>query len=72
MEKTINQTQRVRLSLLAVATAAAAIGALSVLSTSVQTLNAQSLSEFALIISSQCEGEVETKDDKVECGNTRS
>ena len=72
MEKTINQTQRVRLSLLAVATAAAAVGTLSVLSTPVQTLNAQSLSEFALIISSQCEGEVETKDDKVECGNTQS
>ncbi|HEU0143258.1 MAG TPA: hypothetical protein VFQ47_00600 [Nitrososphaera sp.] len=41
MGKAINQTRRVRLSLLAVA---AAVGALSVLSTPVQTVNAQSLS----------------------------
>jgi hypothetical protein len=68
MGKAINQTRRVRLSLLAVATAAAAVGALSVLSMPVQTVNAQSLSEFALIIRSQCEGEPEVKNDKVECG----
>ena len=66
MEKILDQTQRVRLSLLAVA---AAVGALSVLSMPVQTVNAQSLSEFSLIISSQCEGQIETKDDKVECGS---
>ncbi len=66
MEKKINQTQRVRLSFLAVTTAAA-VGALSVLSTPVQTVNAQSLSEFALLIQTQCGGEPEIKDDKVEC-----
>ncbi len=42
--------------------------ALSVLSTPVQTVNAQSLSEFALLVQAQCGGEPEVKDDKVECG----
>ena len=68
MEKTINQTPRVRLSLLAVTTAVA-IGALSVLSMPVQTVNAQSVSEFALLVQAQCGGEPEDKDDKVECGS---
>ncbi len=69
MGKAINHTQRVRLSLLAVA-ATAVVGVSSLLSTiPVQTANAQSLSEFALIISSQCEEEeLEIKNDKVECG----
>jgi hypothetical protein len=67
MEKARNQAHRVRLSLLALATAVA-VGALSVLSTPVQTVNAQSLSEFALLIQSQCGGEPTFKDDKVECG----
>jgi hypothetical protein len=42
---------------------------LSVLSIPVQTVNAQSLSEFALLIQSQCGGQPEVKDDKVECGS---
>jgi hypothetical protein len=66
MEKARNQAHRVRLSLLALATAVA-VGALPVLSTPVQTVNAQSLSEFALLIQSQCGGEPEIKDDKIEC-----
>jgi hypothetical protein len=68
MEKTISQTQRVRLFLLVVA-ATAVVGVSSVLSSiPVQTANAQTLSEFALLIQSQCGGQVEVKDDKVECG----
>jgi hypothetical protein len=67
MEKTISQTQRVRLFLLAVA-ATAVVGVSSVLSTiPVQPVNAQTLSEYALIISTLCEGEPEIKDDKIEC-----
>ncbi len=71
MEKTINQTPRVRLSLLAVTATAMAgmVGALSVLSMPIQTVNAQSLSEFALLIQSQCGGQPEIKDDKIECGS---
>ncbi|MDQ3968884.1 MAG: hypothetical protein M3275_10880 [Thermoproteota archaeon] len=67
MEKIINQTQkRVRLFLLAVA--ATAIGVSSVLSIiPVQTANAQSSGEFALIISTLCGGEPDIKDDKIEC-----
>lgn len=67
MEKAINQTQRVRLFLLAAAATAAVVGVSSVVSIPVQTVNAQSLSEFALIIQSQCGGQVEVKDDKIEC-----
>jgi hypothetical protein len=68
MDKTINQTQRVRSFLPAVA-AIAVLGVSSVLSKiPVQTANAQTLSEFALIIQSQCGGEPEVKNDKVECG----
>lgn len=68
MGKAINQTRRVRLFLLAVATAAAVVGALSVLSIPVQTVKAQTLAEFALLIQSECGGEPTFKDDKVECG----
>ena len=35
----------------------------------VQTVNAQSLSEFALLIQSQCGGQPEVEDDKIECGS---
>jgi hypothetical protein len=45
-----------------------AAGVLSVLSIPVQTVKAQTLSEFALLIQSQCGGEPTFKDDKVECG----
>jgi len=69
MEKKINHTRRVRLSLLAVAaTTAVLVGVSSFLSTiPVQTANAQTVGEFALILSSQCGGEPEVKDDKIEC-----
>jgi hypothetical protein len=67
MEKIINQPQRARLFLPAIATAVV-VGVSSALSIPVQNVNAQSLSEFALLIQSQCEGQVEVKDDKVECG----
>jgi hypothetical protein len=43
------------------------VGVSSALSIPVQTVNAQSLSEFALIISSHCgEEEIEIKNDKLE------
>jgi hypothetical protein len=61
MEKKINQTQRVRLSLLAVTTAAA-VGTLSVLSTPVQTVNAQDIIEF-ILLNPNCE----RIDNKIEC-----
>ena len=66
MEKAIKQAQTLKLFLLALATTTIAIS--STLSIPVQTVNAQALSEYALLISSQCGGQVEVKNDKVECG----
>jgi hypothetical protein len=45
----------------------AAVGALSVVLIPVQTANAQTVSEYALIIRTLCGGEPEIKDDKIEC-----
>ena len=66
MEKAIKQARTPRLFLLALA--ATTIAASSALSIPIQTVNAQDLSEYALLISSQCGGQVEVKNDKVECG----
>lgn len=67
MEKVIKQARTLRLFLLALA-ATTTIAASSALSIPIQTVNAQDLSEYALLISSQCGGQVEVKNDKVECG----
>jgi hypothetical protein len=62
MGKAINQTQRVRLFLLAVA-ATAAVGVSSLLSTiPVQTANAQTIGEF-ILLNPDCE----RKNNKIEC-----
>jgi hypothetical protein len=63
MEKTINQTQRVRLFLLSVAATAVVVGVSSVLSAiPVQTANAQDIIEF-ILLNPDCE----RKDNKIEC-----